>query len=157
MTWTKIVLDSDAPLQRKRIVFYSFCGNAIDVPFRSYSGFSTSITEHFEQNKAYFDVSLPTPLNKTTVYDAMQRCQEAAEFKSMPFVQLVGDQPVYALILEIENKNNVLFEKILTVLGGFHSACSLIRVIYRRFKWSGLEDLAVVTGMTEPGSLDDAI
>ena len=64
----------------------------------------------------------------------MQRCKEAAEFKSMPFVQLVGDQPVYTLILEIENKNNVLFEKILTVLGGFHSACALICVIYRRFK-----------------------
>ena len=87
----------------------------------------------------------------------MERYRKAAEFKSMTFVQLVVDQPVYALILEIKNKNHVLFEKILPVLGGFHSACSFLRIIYWRFKWSGLEDLAVAAGMIEPGSVDGAI
>ena len=60
----------------------------------------------------------------------MERYRKAAEFKSMTFVQLVVDQPVYALILEIKNKNHVLFEKILSVLGGFHSACSFLRILY---------------------------
>ena len=87
----------------------------------------------------------------------MERYRKAAEFKSMTFVQLVVDQPEYALILEIKNKNHVLFEKILPVLGGFHSSCSFLRIIYWRFKWSGLEDLAVAAGMIEPGSVDGTI
>ena len=32
-------------------------------------------------------------------------------FVSMPFVQLVGDQPVHTLILEIKNKNPVLLKR----------------------------------------------
>ena len=56
------------------------------------------------KHKAYFDVTLPNPPKKSTVYDIMERCRKTAEFKLMPFIQLVGDQPVYALILEIKNK-----------------------------------------------------
>ena len=92
--------------------FHSFCRNAVNTPFPSYSGFWASISEPQTKHKAYFDVTLPTPPNKSTVYDIMERCRKAAEFKSMPFIQLVGDQPVYALILEIKDENSVLFEKI---------------------------------------------
>ena len=126
----KYFLDSDTSLQRKRVFFHSFCRNTIDTPFLSYSGFCASITEPLEKHKTYFDVNLPTPPNKTTVYDVMERCRKAAEFKSIPFLQLLGDQPVYALILEIKNKNAVLFEKILSVLGGFQTACAFLSVIY---------------------------
>ena len=153
----KYVLDSDASLLRNRKFCHSFFRNTIDAPFPSYSRFCASFTESLEKHKVYFDVTLPTPPNKTTVYDVMLRCRKAAEFKSMPFVQIVGDQPVYALILDIKNENPVLFESILPVLGGFHTACAFLSVIYRRFKRSGLEDHVVAAGMIEPGSVDDAI
>ena len=39
----------------------------------------------------------------------MQRCKQAVDLKPMPFVQLIGDQPVYALIEEVKHKNPVLF------------------------------------------------
>ena len=48
----------------------------------------------------------------------------------MPFVQLVGNQPVYALTFEIKTENPVLFEKILPIVGGFHTACAFLSVIY---------------------------
>lgn len=83
--------------------FRSFFTNAIDALFQSYSEFCASITKPSENHKTYFDVTLPTPPNKTTVYDVMKRCRKAAEFKSIPFVQFVDDQPVHALILEIIN------------------------------------------------------
>ena len=72
----------------------------------------------------------------------------------MPFIQLVGDQPVYALFLEIKNENPALFEKVFPVLGGFHTACAFLSVIFRRFKGSGLEDLAVAAGIVECSSVD---
>lgn len=130
----KYVLVSDASLLRKRMFFRSFFTNAIYAPFPSYSEFCASITKPSVNHKAYFDVILLTPPNKTTVYDVMKRCRKAAEFKSIPFVQFVGDQPVYALILEIINKNPMPFEKVLLVLAGFRTACGLLSVIYRRFK-----------------------
>ena len=60
----------------------------------------------------------------------MERRRIVTELKSMPFVQLVGDQPVHTLILEIKNKNPVLFEKILLFLVELYTACDFLSVIY---------------------------
>ena len=146
---------SDAYLQRKQIFFHSFCRYTIDAPFPSYTRFTASITEPLEKHKAYFVVTLPTPPNKIKVYDVIERWEKAAEFKSIPFIQFVGDKPVYALILE--NKNSSLYERILPVLGGFHTASAFLSVIYCKLKGFGLEDLSVAAVMIEPGSVDDAI
>ena len=86
----------------------------------------------------------------------MQRCKQAAEEKSMPFIQLIGDQPVYTLIVEVKNENQGDFQNILPVLGGFHTQATFI-AMYRRFKGSGLEDLAVAAGIVEAGSADQAL
>ena len=75
----------------------------------SYSGFYASLTKPTDKQKAYFHVTLPDPPKKAGVYDVMQRCKQAADLKPMPFVQLIGDQPVYALIEEVKHKNPVLF------------------------------------------------
>ena len=43
----------------------------------------------------------------------------------MAFLQLVGDQPVYALILEIKNEDPSTFRSIMPVLGGFPTGASM--------------------------------
>ena len=47
--------------------------------------------------------------DKPTVHRAMVNCKVIADYKSMPFIQLVGDQPVFTLITELKNekKENV--------------------------------------------------
>ena len=75
----------------------------------------------------------------------------------MPFIQLVGDQPVYALIVEVKNENKNDFEALLPVLGGFHTQGAFMAAMYRRFKGSGIEDLAVAAGIVEAGSVDQAL
>ena len=87
----------------------------------------------------------------------MQRRKQAAEEKSMPFIQLIGDQPVYALIVEVKNENQGDFENILPVLGDFHTEGAFMATMYRRFKGSGLEDLAVAAGIVEAGLTDPAL
>ena len=99
----------------------------------------------------------PDPPKKEVVYNVMVRCQQAAEHKSMPFIQLVGDQPVYALINEVKNENPDKFKVVLPVLGGFHIQCAFMATIHRRFKGSGLEDLAVAAGIVEAGSVEQAM
>ena len=87
----------------------------------------------------------------------MQGCKQAADLQSMPFVQLIGDQPVYALIEEVKHEIPVFLKKILPVVGGFHTACAFLATIYRRFKGSGLEDTAISAGIVEAGSAEAAL
>ena len=51
----------------------------------------------------------------------------------MPFQQLVGDQPVYALIFQLRNENRKAFEKTLPILGPLHSQWSFMAAINKLF------------------------
>ena len=64
----------------------------------------------------------------------MRRCVEAAELKEIPFIQLVGDQQVYALILELKNENPEKYKNILPVMGGIHVQGTLMSTIIKDLK-----------------------
>ena len=59
--------------------------------------------------------NVPDPPKMNAVY-VMRRCKQAAKEKLMPFIQLVGDQPVYPLILEEKNENPREFDLVLQFL-----------------------------------------
>ena len=84
----------------------------------------------------------------------MVRCEQVVTQKSMPFIQLLGDQPFYALINEVKYENPEMFKHILPVLGGFHIQCAFMATIYQRFRGSGLEDWVVASGIVEAGSFE---
>ena len=50
----------------------------------------------------------------------------------MPFVQLIGEQPLYALIEEVKRENPK--PRFLPVLGDFHTAYNFLATIYRKSK-----------------------
>ena len=75
----------------------------------------------------------------------------------MPFVLLVGDQPVYALIVQLKYENQELFDRILPFLGPFHTQCSFMSAINKRFNGSGLSDLLVAAEVITEGSVDNAL
>ena len=54
----------------------------------------------------------------------------------MSFVQLIGDQQIYALIKEVKHKNPVLFQK---TLPRFDITCTFQVTIYAKFKGLRLE------------------
>ena len=109
----------------------------------AYSGFNASVNERQEKNKAYYHFTHAQPPNKTVVNEMMRRCVEAAELKEMPFIQLVGDQPAYALILELKNENPEKYKNILAVIGGFHVQGTFMSTINKRFKASGIFQLSM--------------
>ena len=80
-----------------------------------------------------------------------------AKTKSVPFVLLVGDQPVYALIVLLKYENQELFYRILPLLGPFHIQCSFMSSINKRFNQSGLSDRLVAAEIIAEGSVDDAL
>ena len=75
----------------------------------------------------------------------------------MPFVQVVGDQPVYAFIVELKNENPSIFKQILPVLGSFHIQLSFMSAIYKRIQGSNIEDLLSDAGLITSGSVHKAL
>ena len=75
----------------------------------------------------------------------------------MPFAIIVGDHPVYMLMLELKSENYELFSKILPFMGPFHIQMSFIYAIYKRFKGSGISDVLVASGIIADGSVDQAL
>ena len=102
-------------------------------------------------------MTYPDPPSKTILYDVMRKLPRAIDDKKMPFAIIVGDHPVYALLLELKNENPEMFADILPFMGPFHIKMSFINAIYKRFKGSGISDVLVVAGVVADGSVDQAL
>ena len=72
-----------------------------------YSGFNSVIYTPVVKSKPYYHLTLPQPPKKSVVHDVMYRMVQVVERKEMPFLSLVGHQPVYALIVELKNENRL--------------------------------------------------
>ena len=119
----------------------------------SFAGFQANIHEFVEKSTAYYFLTFPKPPHKSVVHEVMCRMVAAAEMKSMPFIQLVGDQPVYTLIVQLKNENAGKFDLILP----FHAHLSFITAINKRFKGSGLSEILVAADIISEGSVDQAL
>ena len=75
----------------------------------------------------------------------------------MSFAVVVGDQPVYTLLVEIKSEHPEKFKQIIPFLGPFHAQCSMIYAIYKRHKGSELADVLVAAGVIAEGSVDQAL
>jgi len=75
----------------------------------------------------------------------------------MTFAIIVGDHPVYVLMLELKSENKELFSKILPFMGPLYIQMSFIYTIYKRFKGSGISDVLVAAGVIADGSVYQAL
>ena len=123
-----------------------------------FAGFQAIIQSVPVKSKPYYYyLTLPKPPKKSVVYDVMCSVATVAKTKSMPFVLLVGDEPVYALIVQLKYENQELFDRILPFLGPFHTQCSFMSAINKRFNGSGLSDLLVAADVIAESSVDNAL
>ena len=75
----------------------------------------------------------------------------------IPFLQLTDNQPVHALIIQLWNENRKVFEKILPILGPFHTQYSFIAGINKRFFGSGLSEILVLADVIAAKSNESAL
>lgn len=73
-----------------------------------------------EKIRAIYHMTYTNPPSKSILYDVMQKLGKSIEEKKMPFAIIVGDHPVYVLMLELKSENAELFNKILPFMGTFH-------------------------------------
>ena len=129
----------------------------VDITLRAFAVFQAYVQCTVVKNKPYYFLTFLQPPSKSVVHEVMCRMVATAEMKSMPFIQVVGDQPVYALIVQLKYENPDAFHVILPFLGPFHIHGSLIYAMYKRFRGCGLSDILVAADVIAEGSVDQAI
>ena len=87
----------------------------------------------------------------------MEEAVAAANLKHRPFIQVVGDQPVYALMVQLKQENLEKFQPVIPVLGAFHAQMSFIAAINKRTKDCGIADFVVGGGVSAEGSVDQVL
>ena len=122
-----------------------------------FAGFQALISAPVEKSKAYYFMTYPEPPKKPVLNDVMMKIKKAIQRKSMPFAVVVGDQPVYTLLVEIKNEHPQEYEKVIPFLGPFHTQSCMIYAIYKRYKGSGIADVLVAAGVIAEGSVDQAL
>ena len=76
------------------------------------------------------------------------------EERNIPFVPLIGDQSVYTLNVQLRNKTKEKFNKIIPILGPFHTQVAFITAIAKQFQESGLADIFVSASITAEKSVE---
>lgn len=122
-----------------------------------FSGFQARMSNADEKSRAIYYMTYPDPPSKTVINDVLCKLAKAIEEKEMPFVIVVGDHPVYVLMLELKCENPDKFSKILPFMAAFHIQMSFIYTIYKRFHGCGISDVLVAAGVIADGSVDQAL
>ena len=131
--------------QRKRSVIHSLvransAGErpvANDQKIPSFAGFQALISAPVVKSKAYYFMTYSEPPKKAVLNDVMLKVKGAIERKHMLFAVVVGDQPVYTLLVEIRSEHPHEYSKIIPFLGPFHTHGCMIYAIYKRHKECG--------------------
>ena len=151
--------------QRKRGVMHTLtridvAGNDIPAAKQkvgSFARFQANIHKRTKRSSAHYFLTFPKPPQRSVVHEVMCCMVAAAEAKSMPFIQLVGDQLVYALMVQLKNENRDKFQLILPVHGPFYTHIYFISAINKRFQGSGLSEIVVAADIISEGSVDQAL
>ena len=102
-------------------------------------------------------MTYPDIPNKHVLNDVMMNIVKVLQRKYMPFAVVVGDQPVYTLLVEMKNEHPQEYDKIIPFLGPFHTQSCMIHAMYKRYKGSGVADLLVAAGVIAECSVDQAL
>ena len=86
-----------------------------------FSGFCASIKPNGIKSKPFYFLTFPKPPHKSVLHTVMEKAATAVNLKSMPFIQVVGDQPVYSLMVQLRYENPDKFKLVIPVLGAFHT------------------------------------
>ena len=159
------VQPSDTTEQRKRLFTHSLarvkddgtCNEAASQLIGTFGGFCAGIRASGVKSKPYYFLTFPKPPHKTVLNAVLEKAAAAANLKNMPFIQVVGDQPVYALMVQLKYENLEKFQPVIPVLGAFHAQMSFIAAINKRTKDCGIADLVVGGGVIAEGSVDQAL
>ena len=110
-----------------------------------------------KKKKTYLKLDLPTinapATQMSTVNEVLNQSLSIMRGLGLTKIVCVFDQAFYAKILEIKWKHADKFQSFIIRLGVFHTICTLLAIIGKRFQDAGLRDLCIQSGMIAEGSV----
>ena len=77
-----------------------------------------------KKTKANYYVTYNVLSKKSVIYDVINKLLDTKEENGMPFSFLVGDFPIYKLIVELQTENPDKFQNIVQIIGALYQQMS---------------------------------
>lgn len=89
----------------------------------------------------------------STVFEILNQSLKIKETLKLQAIVVVFDQALYAKATEIKWKHTERFESIVLRMGVFHTICTFLGIIGKRFQDAGLKDICIESGVITEGSV----
>ncbi len=93
----------------------------------------------------------------STVNEMLSQSKRIMHALKLEHIVVVFDQALYAKACQIRWKHMNRFGNVVLRLGAFHTTCTLLAVIRKRFQDAGLKDLGIEAGIIAEGSIAAAL
>ena len=93
----------------------------------------------------------------STIHEMLVQAIKVKNELELSGIVLVCDQAIYAKAVEIAWKHCDEFKPIVLRLGAFHTACTFMAAIGKRFKDAGFRDITIESSIVAEGSLNKVI
>lgn len=122
----------------------------------SWSGFNAAISSSDDicmSAVGYMPVITSSPTDLGTVYTLLRKSVESARELGQEEVVVVFDQAIYSKAQEMVWYHGDEFNQVVLRMGAFHTTCTLLATIGKRFQNSGLQDLMVESDLVGANSV----
>ena len=120
-----------------------------------WTGFNISVRNKVQvsQDVTGYLTTIDAPAtDMATVHEVLVQSLKIKNPPKLKSIVLVFDQALYAKATEVQWKQSERFKDIVLKMGVFHTTCTLLSIIGKRFQDADLRDLCVESGVTAEGS-----
>ncbi|KAL9977627.1 hypothetical protein ACROYT_G015055 [Oculina patagonica] len=110
-----------------------------------------------KDNVGYLPTVDAPATDMATVHEVLVRSLKIKDSLRLQSIVVVFDQALYAKAMEIQWKHSERFKDLVLRMGVFHTACTLLSIVGKRFQDAGLRDLCVESGVIAEGSVSGVL
>ena len=125
-------------------------------PVCSWTGFKVMVrsdTSISQDQVGYLPTINAPATSLSTVHEVLVQSLKIRETLQLPSIVVVFDQALYAKATEILWKHPNRFQNVIPRLGVFHTICTMLSIIGKRFMDAGLRDICIESGVIAEGSV----
>ena len=112
----------------------------------SWTGFNIKVHDKeniIDSNVGYLPTINAPATSMSTVNEILNRSLSIMHSLNLISITCVLDHAIYCKALEIKSKNVDIYKPVVLRLGTFHTLCTLLSIIGKRFQVAGLKDLCI--------------
>jgi hypothetical protein len=126
----------------------------------SWTGFNIKVSDAdnaVPDNLGYLPTINAPATNMSTVLEILTQCTQIIHELKLGKLVCVFDQALYVKATEIKWKLSDKFDDVIIRMGAFHTTCTLLAIIGKRFQDAGLKDICIEAGIIAEGSIGSVL